>query len=133
MFGKRGDIYVFSAHCVCWCGWSSAVLHWRWLNRQLGEKDENICISSSVFSSWVELWECSYFGGLPHDVGTEDPGATYDFCSVEDDAVFSLCGVFSFCWSLVLQSGIFNVLKNPGWNVTACLLIYILAHSPWRL
>jgi hypothetical protein len=62
-----------------------------------------------------------YFSCFPHDVGTFGLDVGCDLCSVKVDAVFGCCRMFGYHWSLVLQSYVSDMFRNPGGDVTACL------------
>jgi hypothetical protein len=62
----------------------------------------------SVFPVTVTA-EFYYFNGVSHDARKAGLDLGYDPCPVTDDTVFSLCGVFGYCYLLVFQLGISNV------------------------
>jgi hypothetical protein len=57
------------------------------------------------------MWLFCYLNGCPDDEGTVALILGYDFCSAKVGTEFSLCGVFSSHWSLVLQSNVCNVFE----------------------
>jgi hypothetical protein len=67
-----------------------------------------------------------YFDGFSDDAGPVGPDMGYDFLFVEVH-VFSVGFVFSYCWSLILNSGASDTFRNLSGYVAVRLAYVHLA------
>jgi hypothetical protein len=69
----------------------------KWLNSGFGGEEMKPGFTQSVSYSRLQLWQHFIISMASLDARKAGLYLGYDPCPVTDDAVFCLCGVFSYC------------------------------------